>query len=191
MGAANDENAKADQGDAGPAKRRDVFTENEIAEDRDGSIGQGGGGLNVAVVGPGEKQHVHEKKAEKASDAEPEGRRKEGVIDEGKKIDEAMRRRRADVFHAFAEKDVAEWAEKDAQENEWKSFELQATSVFVVVSQSNASVLVGVRFLRKCTFSFYVTFRSRTKKGDWLCLKLGRLGAGCRKNTASEGRAFW
>jgi hypothetical protein len=78
---------------------------------------------------------VHEKKTEKTADAEPEGWGKEGVVEDRKKIDKAVRMRSADVFHTFAEENVAEGAEKDAEKNEWNGFELQATSVFVVVSQ--------------------------------------------------------
>jgi hypothetical protein len=78
---------------------------------------------------------VHEEEAEETGDAEPEGRGKEGVIDERKKIGETIRMRGADASHTFAEENVAEGAEKDAEENEWKGFELQATGVIVAVNQ--------------------------------------------------------
>ena len=32
-----------------------MLTENEVAEDRDGRVGESRGGLNVTIVGPGEK----------------------------------------------------------------------------------------------------------------------------------------
>lgn len=135
MGSSDDENTEADQSDAGPAKGRDVLTEDKIAQDGHRGISEGRGGLHVAVVGPGEEEHVHEKKTEKTGDAEPEGWGKESVVEERKKIDEAVRIRSADVFHAFAKENVAEGAEKDAEENEWNGLQLQAPSVFMVISQ--------------------------------------------------------
>ena len=83
MGATDDENAEADQSDAGPAKRRDILTENEIAKDGNRSIGEGRRGLDIAVVRPGEEQHVHQKKTEKTSDAEPESWQEKSMVDQG------------------------------------------------------------------------------------------------------------
>ena len=83
---------------------------------------------------------MHEKKAEKTSDAEPKRRRKEGVVNQREKIDETAGVRRSKAFHSFAEENVAERAEKDAEEDQRNGFELQAAGVLVVIGQWSAGL---------------------------------------------------
>src|ERR1700730_15068627 len=49
----HDEYSQANHGDAQPTQRRDHFTEQEVAEQRDHGIGKGRSGLQIAIVRPG------------------------------------------------------------------------------------------------------------------------------------------
>ncbi len=54
MRAADDEDSQADQGNTGPAEQRNHLAKKQVTQDRDRSVGQRGGGLDVTVVRPGE-----------------------------------------------------------------------------------------------------------------------------------------
>ena len=59
---ANHQNAEADQQNTHPAHRRDHFAQHEVGQQRHHAISHGRGRLNVAVIGPGQHQHVRRKK---------------------------------------------------------------------------------------------------------------------------------
>src|SRR5215469_5960100 len=73
-GSADDQYSQADHGDACPAQERDDFAQDQITQNRDGCVGQSRRGLNVAVIGPSQQKHVHDKESEEAGDSEPQPR---------------------------------------------------------------------------------------------------------------------
>src|SRR5450755_402560 len=72
MRLADDEDAKTDDDHAEPTQWRDDFAEEQVAEQRHHRVGKRGSWLHIAVVGPGEHQHVGHKKSEQRRHAEPD-----------------------------------------------------------------------------------------------------------------------
>src|SRR5215470_1598791 len=67
----NDEDAHTNDGNARPAEEIHLFTEEPEPKNRDHKIRERGCWLNVAVIRPGEHQHVGDKEGQQARDTEP------------------------------------------------------------------------------------------------------------------------
>ena len=130
MGVANDEDAHANDGDAGPAKQIYFFTEEQEAENGDHEIGKRGGRLDVTVVRPSEHEHVADKKGQQAGDSEPDVAGGENLDQNVKELPRLPIARGADRLHSLAEQHIAEGGEEDDEEKKNAGFQMQTWRMF-------------------------------------------------------------
>lgn len=130
MSVANDEDPQADYGDTRPAKQIHFFSEEQESENGDDEIGKGRGRLDIAVVSPGEHEHVGDEKSEQAGDPEPDVA---GGEDSNQDVKELLRlpiAGGADGFHSFAEQHIAERSKEGDEEKENVGFQVETWRIF-------------------------------------------------------------
>jgi hypothetical protein len=126
----DDEDADADHKNAKPAQGRDGFSQQKIAKQGNHGVGERRGWLNVAVVRPGENEHVGDEEGEQASDSEPNVTGSDDADKHVQKVAYLPVFGGTDSLHAFTEQDVAKGGEQDDEKDKSVGFQVQARGIF-------------------------------------------------------------